>query len=214
MKNHRTIAVLAAACILGVSACGDDVPTADGPDTAVGTVASVPATTHSGTHTDTDTDTDTSSTPSPASPIDDGVLTVELSDFAFDGLPESVPAGTRLAVENTSPVELHELVALRIADTETRSAAELMALPEDQLRAVAGPAPATVLVVAPGGRQIAAVGDGTLTEPGRYLLLCAIPTGADPAEYVRAAAESAGPPDVPGGPPHFVHGMFAEIIVE
>ncbi len=176
MRYHRTIAVLAAASVLGLSACGDDDST-DGP-------------------------------------IDDGVLTVEMSDFAFDGLPESVPAGTKLVVENNSTAELHELVALRIADTEERSVEELMALPEDELGAVAGPMPATVLLAAPGGPQVAAVGDGTLTEPGRYLLLCAIPTGADPAQYLEAAAESAGPPEVPGGPPHLVHGMFAELIVE
>ena len=72
-----------------------------------------------------------------------------------------------------------------------------------------------MLLAAPDGEQIAAVGDGTLAEPGRYLLLCSIPTGVDPGDYLRAAAESAGgPPDVAGGPPHFVNGMFAELIVE
>ena len=29
-----------------------------------------------------------------------------------------------------------------------------------------------------------------------------------------AAAESDGPPEVDGGPPHFVNGMFAEVVVE
>jgi hypothetical protein len=210
MRHHRTIAVLAVASILGATACGDDVSNADDADTTIGTEASVPPPTHAGTHSTT---SPTTSTPA-ASPIDDGVLTIELSDFAFDGLPESVPAGTKLAVENTSSTEVHEIVALRIVDTETRSAAELMALPEGELRAATNPMPATVLVAAPGGRQIDALGDGTLSEAGRYLLLCAIPTGADPAEYMQAAAESAGPPDVPGGPPHFVHGMFAELTVE
>lgn len=210
MRHHRTIAVLAAASILGVSACGDDASTADDADSTTETQASVPPTSHSGTHPETVA----TSPPTTAGAIDDGVLTVELGDFAFDGLPESVPAGTRLAVENISSTEVHELVALRISDTETRSAAELMALPEDELRVAAGPVPATVLVAAPGGEQISALGDGTLTEPGRYLLLCAIPTGADPAAYLEAAADSAGPPDVAGGPPHFVHGMFAELIVE
>ena len=217
MRHHRTIAVLAVASILGVSACGDDVSTTDdvdGADTTVATVASEPPTTTSATPATTPDTTPATSTPSPAGPIDDGVVTVELSDYAFDGLPEAVPAGTKLAVENISSTELHEIVALRIADTEQRSAAELMALPEDELRAAAGPMPATVLLAAPGGRQVAAVGDGTLAEPGRYLLLCSIPTGADPAEYIQAASESAGPPVVPGGPPHFVNGMFAELTVE
>ena len=61
--------------------------------------------------------------------------------------------------------------------------------------------------------EIAAVGDGTLAEPGRYVVLCLIPTGADPAEYLAAAATSDGPPQVDGGPPHIAHGMFAELVV-
>ncbi len=59
------------------------------------------------------------------------------------------------------------------------------------------------------------VGDGTLNEPGRYLILCAIPTGADPAEYLAAAAASNGePPQVAGGAPHLAHGMIDDLIVE
>ena len=43
----------------------------------------------------------------------------------------------------------------------------------------------------------------------------AIPTGADPQAYLKAAAESeGGPPQTGGGPPHFVNGMFGEIAVE
>ena len=63
--------------------------------------------------------------------------------------------------------------------------------------------------------ELSAEGDGTLTEPGRYLVLCAIPTGADPGEYLAAAAASeGGPPEgVAGGPPHFVNGMWAEVTV-
>jgi hypothetical protein len=45
--------------------------------------------------------------------------------------------------------------------------------------------------------------------------MCAIPTGVDPDVYLQAAAEAAGgPPEVEGGPPHFLHGMAAELIVE
>jgi hypothetical protein len=209
MKYHRPFALVAAAAVLSLTACGDDDPSADVADTTAETAPPVPPTSPSGTQPDPAV----TSTPTTDSPIEDGVLTIEMSDFAFGGLPASVPAGTRLAVENTSSTELHEIVALRIADTELRSAAELMALPQTELQAVAGPVPATVLAAAPGGSQIDVLGDGTLAEPGRYLLLCAIPTGVDPAEYLNAAAESAGPPDVAGGPPHFVHGMFAELIV-
>jgi hypothetical protein len=62
---------------------------------------------------------------------------------------------------------------------------------------------------------IKAVGDGTLTEKGRYAVICAIPVGADPAAYLAAAQSSqGGPPNVPGGPPHLTQGMFGEITVK
>ncbi len=45
--------------------------------------------------------------------------------------------------------------------------------------------------------------------------MCFIPTGVDPQEYLRVAAETEeGPPQVEGGPPHFVQGMHAELTVE
>jgi hypothetical protein len=63
--------------------------------------------------------------------------------------------------------------------------------------------------------MIPAVGDGTLSEPGRYGVFCAIPVGADPDEYLDAAATSqGGPPEVEGGPPHFTQGMYGELTVE
>jgi len=143
----------------------------------------------------------------------DGVLEVGMVDYAFAGLPESVPAGTRLTVTNISEAELHEVVAFRLADDEERSVAELAGLPPDELLAALGE-PHTVLLAAPGGPTIPAVGDGILAEPGRYALFCFIPTGADIDEYLTAAATSDGPPQVDGGPPHFVHGMHAELTVE
>jgi hypothetical protein len=144
------------------------------------------------------------------------VIEIEAVDYAFENLPASVSAGTRLTLTNSAQAELHELVAIRLPDEETRSVDELLQLPEAELGAIMGAAqPAAVLLAPPGGEQIAAVGDGTLTEPGRYVVICAIPSGADPAAYLEAAAASAeGPPEVEGGPPHFVHGMFAELVVE
>lgn len=142
---------------------------------------------------------------------EDGVLEVTMSDFEFGDLPDEVPAGTRLVVDNVSQVELHELVAFRLPDGDERTVDEIMSAGLEEL--LGATPPAAVLLAAPGGEQIAAVGDGTLGEPGRYLLLCAIPTGADPEEYLAAAATSDGPPQVDGGPPHFVHGMVDELVV-
>jgi hypothetical protein len=144
-------------------------------------------------------------------------IQVRAVDFSFEDLPERVPAGTTLTLVNDAPTELHELVAVRLPDDEERSVDELVSLPPDEL----GPTlfaeePAAVLLAAPGGEQVAAVGDGTLREPGRYLIMCVIPTGVDPDEYFAAAAESeGGPPQIENaGPPHIAHGMFAELVVE
>jgi hypothetical protein len=61
---------------------------------------------------------------------------------------------------------------------------------------------------------MAVVGDGTLTEPGRYAVVCFIPVGADPDKVVAAMqSESSTPPDLGDGPPHISAGMFAELSV-
>ena len=141
-------------------------------------------------------------------------LEVSMVDFAFVGLPEGVDAGTRLTVVNDAEDELHEVVAFRLPDDEERAVDELAELAPGELVQALGE-PVTVLLAEPGGEQIPAVGDGTLDEPGRYALMCFIPTGVDPQEYLRVAAETEeGPPQVEGGPPHFVHGMYAELAVE
>lgn len=58
------------------------------------------------------------------------------------------------------------------------------------------------------------MGDGTISGPGRYAIVCFIPTGADPAAHLEAAQQpSEGPPQVEGGPPHVANGMFAELEV-
>ena len=123
-------------------------------------------------------------------------------------------AGAKLALSNQSDGELHELVAMRLADDEGRTADELIALPEDELRALFAGPPEVVLVAPPGEEGFAALCDGTLGQPGRYLLMCFIPIGADPAAYLDALEAQPGqPPAVPGGPPHFTAGMYGEVTV-
>jgi len=142
--------------------------------------------------------------------------TVTAVDYKFENLPGSVKAGTTLTLKNGSSKELHEMVILRLPDTERRSADELVKLPQDQLEGLFTGPPAAVFLAPPGGGQvIKAVGDGKLTEKGRYLVICAIPTGADPAAYL-AAAQASGdqPPQVAGGPPHLVQGMYGQITVK
>ena len=59
------------------------------------------------------------------------------TEYAFAGLPESVPAGTTLSLVNGGQ-EPHELVAIRIPDEETCPVSELVTLPEEELGAVFG----------------------------------------------------------------------------
>jgi plastocyanin len=146
---------------------------------------------------------------------DDGVRTVTGADYSFQNLPREVDAGTEFKFTNSSTRELHEMVVIRIPDSETRPVAELVRLPEDQLQGIIGNAePAMVLLAPPGGGEmIKAVGDGKINEPGRYAVVCFIPTGADPQAYLNAP-QTGGPPQVDGGPPHAAQGMFGEITVK
>jgi uncharacterized cupredoxin-like copper-binding protein len=206
-RARRTLgAVLVAGLLVGTAACGSD----DDETAADDTTTTAPADDTAGTGGDEGDEGDDTGD------AEGDHIEVTAVDFAFEGLPSEINAGTRLSLVNTAEMELHELVAIRLPDEETRSVEELMALPPDEIEALMmGAEPATVLLAEPGGEQIPAVGDGTLTEPGRYVILCAIPSGIDPAEYLAAAAASpGGPPEIEGaGPPHIVHGMYAELTV-
>lgn len=146
----------------------------------------------------------------------DDTKTVTAVDYRFEDLPKTVKAGTTLSLKNKSPKELHEMVIMRLPDNEKRSADDLVKLPESELEGLFPGPPAAVLMRPPGdAEEIKALGDGKLTEKGRYVVFCAIPTGADPAEYLKASeAAQEGPPQVAGGPPHFTQGMYGEITVE
>lgn len=150
-----------------------------------------------------------------AAPAAGETVKVKGVDYKFEGLPDEIAAGTKVEFSNGSAKELHEFVAMKIPDSETRPVAELVKLPESEMDAIFGSGPpATVLLAPPGGgATITAVGDGTLSAPGRYMIGCFVPTGADPAAFLAALENSEGPPDVAGGPPHVANGMFAELKV-
>ncbi len=197
MTTKTTFSIACALGVLTLAACGSEAPDdAQGSDgTAERAVDDAPLADES---TDTDTTADT--------------VDVRAIDYAYVDVPTSVAAGTSFALTNESEDEAHELVAVRLPDDEQRPVAELVALPPEEF----GPlmeGVRTVVLAAPNEGGIAVVGDGSLDEPGRYALFCIIPIGADPEEYLAKAATSDGPPDVAGGPPHMVEGMFAEITV-
>ena len=153
----------------------------------------------------------TSSTDAPA---EDGVVEVDLVDFAYEGLPDSIAAGTRLTITNSSEHELHKLSALPIPAEEHRPVEELLALPGDELGTILRVRPTTVLTAGPGGPQVDEIGDGTLDAPGRYVIICAVPEGLDPDEYLDALSGTGRPPMTGAGRPHFTLGMVDELLVE
>lgn len=162
-------------------------------------------------------DDDDASTPTEAAAGGQAV-TITLSDYVFEGVPPTITSGTPIDVTNESADEAHELTAFRLPDTETRSLTELQALPPDEFGALVPGAPALAFAARPNEDGELVLGDGTLHEPGRYLLVCFIPTGADPDQVMvamkaAAADPGAGPPQIDGGPPHVAAGMIAELVV-
>ena len=137
-RRRLALAGLSLVAVAALAACGDDTDDDAAQPAVTTTVADAPST-----------------------------VTVRLVDYGFEDVPKSVPAGTKLEIVNESDKELHELVAFRLADDEQRPLSELLSLPEAEAMAILGD-PATVLLQAPGGGTIPAVGDGTLAEPGRY----------------------------------------------
>lgn len=184
---------------LGATGCGDDDDDA-GSNAATDTTGATQAASNADNLGAADSDAATTA----------DVIAV---DYHFEHLPGQIGASTELTLHNDSSNEVHELVAMAIPEGETRSVDELVALPEAELGAALPGEPALVMVAPPGEDAFTAIGDGTL-EAGRYLVLCFIPTGADPDEYMQAAqAAQDGPPQVAGGPPHFTAGMYAELVV-
>ena len=112
-------------------------------------------------------------------------------DYGFEGIPETVPAGTvALQLENSSESEMHEMIIFQKPEGDTRSAEELL---NDPAMEESGPPPVG-FVFAPPGETSTGLAE---LEAGSYFAVCFIPVG--------------GGED---GPPHFTEGMLAEFTVE
>lgn len=66
-------------------------------------------------------------------PGEAGTVEVTAVDYGFEGLPDSVAAGTKLTLTNSPTAEIHELRAFLLPDGEERSAHELIVLPGSEL---------------------------------------------------------------------------------
>jgi uncharacterized cupredoxin-like copper-binding protein len=195
--RRTTILAAGLAATAMLAACGDDEDDA--------TAATNPPTTAE--------TTDTTEAPPDDGGQEPAAIEIDAVDYAFEGLPATVEAGTTFRLHNHSSAELHEMVAFHLPAGEDRSLEELLALDQAELEGIVG-APRAVVVARPGEEGFVALGEATFGEPGRYLVLCAIPLGADPEEYLAAAEAAGGQPTGFDGPPHFTAGMVAEVVVE
>ncbi len=139
-------------------------------------------------------------------------------DYGYEGLPDEIVAGSDIVFRNRSETEVHEFVAVRLDDDDQRPVEELLALAPDELGPMLRGASSVIIappaIDATPSEGMVVEGSATLDQPDRYAIICLIPTGADPDAYLAAAAEAeGGPPDVPGGPPHAIEGMVAELTV-
>ncbi|MBW3664181.1 MAG: hypothetical protein KY469_13865 [Actinobacteria bacterium] len=200
MRSTRTrAAAIALTGALALTACGGDDDTTDDP---------TDATTAEPTGAATDAD------------AAGEVTTVTAVNYAYPDAPAEVAAGTTIVLQNDSEDEVHEIIALRIDDDETRPLEELLQLPPEEQETLAT---FTGVALAPPGASSTALPAPplTLTEPGRYLFACFIPTGAPPDEvmaavqaFLEAGAPEDGGPEYPEtGPPHVTQGMAAEVTV-
>ena len=145
-----------------------------------------------------------------------GTIEVTGQDYSYSGVPDVVAPGAELTFTNASDGEVHEMMVVKVLDVETRTIEELLALPESESESLVefqG-----VLVALPGEEGGNPEGEGssiTVTEAGRYAVVCFIPQGADPAVVAEAMQSGGeGPPDLGDGTPHALLGMVAEFQVE
>jgi hypothetical protein len=131
-------------------------------------------------------------------------LNITAVNYAYQGIPATVPAGDTVVTLTNEGTELHEAIFLRINDDVTESIEELLALPEEEAMTKVTEAGAAFAVPGATGSTSAAL------EPGRYAVLCFIPVGFTP----EAAAEAEASGTEPEGPPHFTEGMVTEFTVE
>ena len=162
----------------------------------------------------------------PADPMAGMSVQVTGVEYAFTGLPETLPVGSELSFTNDG-AELHELVVVRIADDVTESVEELLAMEgegrdpmAEGLVEMVGEGP---LFAEPGQMAEGAL---VLEREGRYVALCFVPQGFDPLvlEAAGLGPDDLGPETDPStlpeevqailaNPPHLAAGMIQEFVV-
>jgi hypothetical protein len=120
-------------------------------------------------------------------------------EYAFEGMPDQVDAGTLLVKFDNVGTEVHEAAFFAISDAATAPLSDLVKLPPEQAANVATYVGGTYAL--PDGSSYTTVD----VEDGRYGIMCFVPKGLTPD-----ALESGEEPD---GEPHYTEGMLAEFRV-
>lgn len=150
----------------------------------------------------------------------EGTIEVTGSEYAFEGVPALVAPGAELTFSVPADAEeVHEMVVIRIPASETRTLEELLELPEEETADFPFQG---VLIAVPGEDGVSPEDQSTsitVTDPGRYAVLCFLPQGLDQETFEAATADAGdaaaeGPPPFPEGTPHAFLGMVAELTVE
>jgi hypothetical protein len=190
-RRRQFLALLAGTIVLGTAACGGDDSTDSTTPVTVGataepaatdtTITAPPTTTHAPTTTE-------ASTTTTVAIVEPGPLQVTTRDYAFEGMPEVIRAGTYTITVTNEGAEHHEFVILR--PTTGKTLEELEALgPEG----IGEHAELGAFVPPFAGGTTSSPVEFTLS-PGEWTVVCFIPALHD-------------------GQPHFHHGMTQTLTV-
>ncbi|MEX2553631.1 MAG: hypothetical protein WD627_11605 [Actinomycetota bacterium] len=131
---------------------------------------------------------------------------VVASEYKFDGVPATMPAGVTSFEFDNNGTEQHEMVIFRKKDGDTMSFDQILAI-EDEAEVETHVDFVGATFGEPNDPEdLYAISD---VKPGDYVMVCFVPVGSTP-EAVEAA-EAAN--EEIEGPPHFQQGMKAEFKV-
>ena len=127
----------------------------------------------------------------------DAEVDVTAVDYAFEGVPETLPAGIVTFNFSNEGAEIHEMLMVRYKDPST-TIEDLMKLSDKEADKVID------FLGASFGPPGATDSESKELTPGKYALVCFVPVGST-SEKAAAKAD---------GPPHVARGMSAEFTVE
>ena len=222
--SRSIAAVTVVASTLLAAACGDDssaaAPVASAtsstsPATTTAAPAVTPTTDRADATTTTASTTTTALTTTTTAAAEPATIEVVAKDYAYSGLPSTIAAGSRISLTTEAGAEPHEIIFMRVKDSDTRSfeelQAEIAALPPDQLPPMLELPFALWIFSLPGETDSAILaGDGTL-RPGRYTYFDTIHVGAtfDSVQAYKNGMETQG-----DSPMHATLGMQDWLTVE